>query len=112
MGPLFQYAQTFSTRQMRRLHLSRSFIAPEVGLSCLSCNLAHALPELLMAQGVITGHGVGAGIRSEGNDRKRAREGGLPGPSKRRAGSTVKKEAISANARTQRIQALQVSRVN
>ena len=68
-----------------------------------------------MADGVITGHGVGAriGRGSEVNDRKRAREDFSPGPStKRRTGSTVKKEEVSANARAQRIQALQVSRVN
>ncbi|KAF8483632.1 hypothetical protein DFH94DRAFT_690107 [Russula ochroleuca] len=65
--------------------------------------------ELLMAQGVITGHNVGA--RNSGeydiNNRKRAREDGSAGPSKRPSGSTVKKEEISANARQQRIQALQ-----
>jgi hypothetical protein len=99
---------------MRRMRPSRSSIAPEVDLSYLFCNLANALPELLMAQGVITGHGVGAGISggSEVNDKKRAREGGSPGPSKRRTGSTIKKEEISDDARAHRIQALQVSRVN
>jgi hypothetical protein len=70
-----------------------------------------------MAEGVITRYGVGARIgagRSDSNDRKRAREDYYsPGPStKRRAGSTVKKEKMSANARAQRIQVLQVSRVN
>jgi hypothetical protein len=87
-----------------------------VNISYLSCNLAHALPlpELLMAQGVITGHGVRAGIDKEPqvNDRKRAREDGSPGPSKRHPGPTIKREEISADARAQRIQALQVSRVN
>jgi hypothetical protein len=64
-----------------------------------------------MAEGVITRHGVGG---SDANDRKRAREDHYsPGPStKRRTGSTVKKEKMSANARLQRVQALQVSRVN
>lgn len=61
---------------------------------------------------MIIEHDVGAGIRgepaSEPNDRKRAREDGSPGPSKRRA---CPKEEIAANARTQRIQALLVSRV-
>ena len=69
-----------------------------------------------MAEGVITRYGVGARIGGGGsdvNDRKRAREDYSPGPStKRRTGSTVKKEEMSANARAQRIQALQVSRVN
>jgi hypothetical protein len=68
-----------------------------------------------MAEGVITRCGVGARIGggSDANDRKRAREDCLPGPStKRRTGSTIKKEEMSANARAQRIQALQVSRVN
>lgn len=67
-----------------------------------------------MAQGVIVGHGVGARINggSEANDRKRAREDGPSGPSKRRAGPTVKKEEITGDARTQRIQALQVSRID
>jgi hypothetical protein len=66
-----------------------------------------------MAQGVITGHVGGAQISggSEINGRKRAREGGSPGSSKRHTGSSVKKEAISADARVQRVQALQVSRV-
>jgi hypothetical protein len=67
--------------------------------------------ELLMAEGVITRYGVGARIGGGGfdvNDRKRAREDYSPGPStKRRTGSTVKKEEMSANARAQRIQALQ-----
>jgi hypothetical protein len=71
-----------------------------------------------MAEGVISsyGHGVGARIGgggSEANDRKRAREDYSPGPStKRRTGSTAKKEEMSANARAQRIQDLQVSRIN
>jgi hypothetical protein len=70
---------------------------------------------------VIIEHDVGARIRgesvSEANDRKRAGEDGSPGPSKRRTPrtqSTIKKEYIAgsaANARAQRIQALQVSRV-
>jgi hypothetical protein len=77
-------------------------------------NLANVLPELLMAQGVIARHDVGAGNRnregSEVNDRKRPREDGSPGPSKRRTRPTVKKEDISAL--TQQIQALQVSGTN
>ena len=66
-----------------------------------------------MAQGVIIGHDVGTGISggSEVDSRKRARVTGSPGPSKRRTGSTIKKEEISADARAQRIQALQVRRV-
>jgi len=62
-----------------------------------------------MAEGVVTGCGVGAriGRGSEANDRKRAGEDSSPGPStKRRTGSTVKKEEMSADARAQRIQAL------
>ena len=71
------------------------------------------LPELLMAQGVIIGHGAGVGIGRgpEVNDRKRAREDGSSGPSKRHTGSTIKEE-IPADAREQRIQALQVSMDN
>ena len=62
-----------------------------------------------MAEGVITGYGVGTRIGgggSDANDRKRAREDRYsPGPStKRQTRPTVKKE--------KRIQALQVSRVN
>ena len=67
-----------------------------------------------MADGVITGYGVGAriGRGSEANDRKRVREDSSPGLStKRRTGPTVKKEEMSVNARAQQIQALQVSRV-
>jgi hypothetical protein len=69
-----------------------------------------------MAQGVIIGHGVGVGISRgpEVNDRihrKRAREDGSSGPSKRHTGSTIKEE-IPADAREQRIQALQVSMVH
>jgi hypothetical protein len=76
-----------------------------------SPHAANALPELLMAQGVITGHGVGAQfIRGrEINDRKFAREDGLPGPTNKHTG---KKDEISDDARTQRIQALQVGSVN
>jgi hypothetical protein len=74
----------------------------------LSYNLANALPELLVDQGVIAGHDVGAGNGNPGgsevNDRKRAREGGSPGPSKRA------KEEMSALS--QQIQALQVSGAN
>jgi hypothetical protein len=80
----------------------------------LSYNLANAVPELLMAQGVISGDDVrsGNGNRegSEVNDRKRAREDGSPGPSKRHTRPTVKKEEISVLS--QQIQALQVSRAN
>jgi hypothetical protein len=76
--------------------------------------------ELLMAEGMITRYGVGTRIggagsdsESDANDRKRAREDFSPGPStKRRTRSTVKKEVMSADARVQRIQALQVSRVD
>ena len=66
-----------------------------------------------MAQGVIVGHNVGTGISEESqvNDRKRTREDESPGPSKRRTGPTIKKEEFSADARAQRIQALEVSRV-
>jgi hypothetical protein len=73
------------------------------------------LSELLIAEGVIAGCGIkaGKGGGSRANDRKRDREDDLPGPStKRRTGSTVKKEEMSANARAQRIRALQVSGVN
>jgi hypothetical protein len=109
MKSILQQFQTALTHQMRRMYLSRSFIAPEVDLLCLSFNVANALPELLMAQGVITGHGLGAKSNRgpEVNNRKRVREGGSPGPSKRCPGSTVKKEEISSNAHAQRIQALQ-----
>jgi hypothetical protein len=65
-----------------------------------------------MAQGVITGHNVGAEIsgESEVNDRKRVREDESPGPSaKRRTRPTIKKEEI--DSRVQQIRALQVSRV-
>jgi hypothetical protein len=73
------------------------------------------LLELLIAEGVITGCGIraGNGGGSEANERKRDREDDSPGPStKRRTGSTVKKEEMSVNARAQRIQDLQVSRAN
>jgi hypothetical protein len=85
-----------------------------VDIPCLSFNLANALPELLIAQGVIAGRGVGAKISggSGVNDRKRAREAGSAGPSKRRTGSTVKNEEVSDDDREQRIQSLQVSNVN
>jgi hypothetical protein len=67
-----------------------------------------------MAQGVITGHDIRAGNEnregSEVNDRKRAREDGSPGPSKRRTRSTAKKEEKSALS--QQIQTLQVSGTN
>jgi len=64
-----------------------------------------------MAQGVITAVGVGAG--SEVNGRKRARADGSPGPStKRRTGSTVEKEEMSANDRTRRMHSLLISGFN
>jgi hypothetical protein len=71
--------------------------------------------ELLIAEGVITGYGVGTRIGggSEANEKKRDREDDSPGPStKRHTRSTVKKEEISDNALEQRIQALQVSGVH
>jgi hypothetical protein len=64
--------------------------------------------ELLMAQGVIPvpiGISGGSGF----NDRKRAREDELPGPSKRHATSSVKNEEASTSARAQRIRDLRVS---
>lgn len=74
------------------------------------------MPELLIAQGVIVGYNVGAGTSggSKVNDKKRGREDGSSGPSKRCTGPTVKKEELSADsdARTRRIQVLQVSRIN
>ena len=77
-------------------------------------NLANALLELLMAQGVVTGHDVRDGNEnyegSEVNNKKRARGDGSPGPYKRRTRSTVKKEDISALG--QQIQVLQVSETN
>jgi hypothetical protein len=69
-------------------------------------------PALLMAQGIIPGEDVPVGT-SEGpsiNDRKRTGEDASSGPSKRRAGSTVKIEDMSATARAQRIRNLQVRR--
>jgi hypothetical protein len=70
------------------------------------------LLALLMAQGVIAREDVPVGTseRPRINDRKRTGEGALPGPSKRHAGSTIKNEDMSATARAQRIQDLQVSR--
>jgi hypothetical protein len=70
------------------------------------------LLALLMAQGVIA---EDAPVETrEGpriNDRKRTGEDhdALPGPSKRRAGSTIKIEDMSATARAERIRELQVS---
>ena len=72
--------------------------------------IADASPELLRAQGIITGPYVGdqGGQGSGINSNKRPREDGpsaTPGPSKR---PTVKRE--ENDTRTQRIRALQVSR--
>jgi hypothetical protein len=113
----FRYTQTFLTHKTRRLRPSRSFIVPEVlgYFAPFPETQLILLLELLMAEGVITRYGVRARIGggSEVNDRKRAREDNPSGPStKRRTGSIVKKEEMSVNARAQRIQALQVSRVN
>ncbi|KAF8487197.1 hypothetical protein DFH94DRAFT_849630 [Russula ochroleuca] len=84
------------------------YIGPE-DVPYASVKVFYRPRELLMAQGVIARHDVGAGNRnregSEVNDRKRPREDGSPGPSKRRTRPTVKKEDISAL--TQQIQALQ-----
>src|SRR6266566_5323672 len=107
-----RYTQTFLTHKTRRLRPSRSFIVPEVlGYSAPfpETQLIFLL-ELLIAEGVITRYGLGAriGVGPEVNDRKRAREDYSSGPStKRRTGSTIKKEGMSVNARAQRIQALQ-----
>jgi len=91
---------------------SRSFIVPEVDVSCLSCNVANALSELLMANGVINERGVEAEDSggTEVNDRKHAREDGSPGPSKRRARSTTKREETSGITLPQRIQDPQAER--
>jgi hypothetical protein len=105
---------------MRRTRLSRFFIAPEVDLFrhfFIQPMIANVLPELLMAQGVIARHDVGAGNEtregSEVNKRKRAREDRPPGPSKRRARPTVKKEEKEEIfAISQQIQVLQVSGAN
>lgn len=112
-----RYTQTLLTHKTRRLRPSRSFIVPEVlgYFAPFRETQLILLLELLMAEGVITRYGVGARIGGgpEVNDRKRAREDYSSGPStKRRTGPTVKKEEMSVNARAQRIQALQVSRVN
>jgi len=76
---------------------------------CATFKVFYRPRALLMAQGVIPGEDVPVGT-SEGpriNDRKRTGEDALPGPSKRRAGSTVKNEDMSATARAQRIRELQ-----
>jgi hypothetical protein len=78
--------------------------------STLSYNLANALPELLVARGVIARHNVGAGNGNR-EGKKRARED-APGSSpsetktKRRTKPTVREEV---SALSQQIQALQVS---
>ena len=92
---------------------SRSFIVLEVDVSCLSCNVTNALSELLMANGVINERGVGAENSggTEVNDRKHARVVGSPGPSKRRARSTTKREETSGITRPQRIQDPQVGKI-
>jgi len=76
---------------------------------CASVKVFYRPRELLMAQGVIVGYNIGAGISggSEVDDRKRAREDGSSGPSKRRTGSSIKEEELSDDARAQRIQALE-----
>ncbi|KAF8487198.1 hypothetical protein DFH94DRAFT_687674 [Russula ochroleuca] len=88
--------------------LHRNYIDPR-DVPYASVKVVYRPRELLMAQGVIAGHDVGAGNRnregSEVNDRKRPREDGSPGPSKRHTRFTVKKEDMSALS--QQIQALQ-----
>jgi len=76
---------------------------------CASFKVHYRPRDLLMAQGVIPGRRVDAGTggASEFNDRKRAREGGSPGPSTRRPRRSIKNEDMSAHARAQRIRALQ-----
>ncbi|KAI0002425.1 hypothetical protein BJV74DRAFT_815724 [Russula compacta] len=82
---------------------------------CASFKIFYRPRALLMAQGVIAGHGAGAasGSGTSGssglNDRKRGRMDGSPGPSKRRSGATIKKEETPVNTRALRIRALQVS---
>jgi hypothetical protein len=86
---------------------SRYFIAREVSLSPFPEATLILYPELLRAQGIIPVNDVS---RQETliKNRKRAREGGSPGPSRNRPKITVKSEELSGDAAAQRIQALQV----
>ncbi|SRR6266702_286392 len=63
-------------------------------------------PEVLRAQGIITGNNLGR-QGSPINNKKRAREGGSPGPPRSRP--NIKREEPSGDARAQRMRALQVS---
>ncbi|KAF8268891.1 hypothetical protein EI94DRAFT_1699864 [Lactarius quietus] len=64
--------------------------------------------ELLRAQGIIPLNNVGRrGSPNKNKTKKRARDDGSPGPSRRRPKITVKSEELSEDVVTQRIQALQ-----
>lgn len=107
--PRMTYSEFSLTHETLRVQRSRCFIGPEVDLTFLphGPQLMRST-ELLMAQGVIPVP-IGTSSGSGFNDRKRAREGELPGPSKRHAASSVKNEEMSAPARAQRIRDLRVS---
>ena len=89
--------------------LSRCFIAPEVSKPVVSFlkPLPILCPELLRAQGIIPENDVGR--QGPPINKKRAREDGSPGPSRRRPKIKVKREVLSGDARAQRMRALQVS---
>ncbi len=90
--------------------LSRCFIAPEVSKPVVSFlkPLPILCPELLRALGIIPGNDAGR-QESPINNKKRVREDGSPGPSRRRPNVKIKSEELSGDARTQRMRALRVS---
>ena len=89
------------------MRLSRYFIAPEVNLMFFPKLLPIHCPELLRAQGITPGTDVGR-QGSPVNDKKRAREGGSPGPSRNHPKVKIKR-GLSGDARAQRMRVLQVS---
>ncbi|KAH9072856.1 hypothetical protein EDB83DRAFT_137514 [Lactarius deliciosus] len=80
------------------------YLDPWTGPPYASIKVFYRPRELLRAQGIIPADDVG-GQESTANNKKRAREGGSPGPS--RSHPNIKREEISNDARTERMRALQ-----
>ncbi|KAH9072853.1 hypothetical protein EDB83DRAFT_2516616 [Lactarius deliciosus] len=80
------------------------YLDSRTGPPYVSIKVYYRPRELLRALGIIPGNDVGR-QESPINNKKRAREGGSPGPSRSRP--KIKREELSGDARTQRMRALQ-----
>ncbi|KAI9465924.1 hypothetical protein BJY52DRAFT_1243484 [Lactarius psammicola] len=82
------------------------YLDPRTGPPYVSIKVFYRPRELLRALGIIPGNDVGR-QGSPVNNKKRAREDGSPGPSRNRRKIKIKREALSGDARAQRMRALQ-----